>query len=423
MAMRIPLVGLVVVLVSACGAAPRSRGGGGGGGGGPGPSEGEGPGEGEGEGAAEGEGEGPAEGEGEGPAEGEGEGPAEGEGEGPGEGEGEGPARDQDGDGVLDMDDNCPLIPNPEQHDLDEDRLGDACDADLDGDGWSNHEDNCPSVPNRDQTDEDGDGRGAACDPDDGEPQPLECETLCLRLADACPGSPAAGLCPEICRQLEAEGPEGPDCVAALVEAGDCDLAALHACLGDLPPDPECLHDDDCPAGEVCQDEECVPDVACRVDAECEDGMVCQDGECVPEGACRGDLDCPDGMVCEGGECVPRGDDCVPDRFEPNDSQQDATVVPDNMWPRLSICPGDDDWFVFELDPGAVLTVRIEFEHALGDLDMDLVAGPEVIFRSDDMEDVETIAYAAEAHVTLHARVYGYEGATNDYELSVEQGN
>lgn len=41
---------------------------------------------------------------------------------------------------------------------------------DFDGDGVLNADDNCPIVPNPDQTDADGDGVGAACDPDDTDP-------------------------------------------------------------------------------------------------------------------------------------------------------------------------------------------------------------------------------------------------------------
>ena len=42
---------------------------------------------------------------------------------------------DSDRDGVLDLEDNCPVISNPNQQDIDEDGLGDVCDDDKDGDG------------------------------------------------------------------------------------------------------------------------------------------------------------------------------------------------------------------------------------------------------------------------------------------------
>jgi hypothetical protein len=64
---------------------------------------------------------------------------------------------DADEDGWFDggesdgcLDDNCQIIANPAQEDLDADGLGDSCD-------------NCLSVPNPNQRDTDGDGVGDAC--------------------------------------------------------------------------------------------------------------------------------------------------------------------------------------------------------------------------------------------------------------------
>jgi hypothetical protein len=77
---------------------------------------------------------------------------------------------DDDGDGIGNACDNCPLVINPDQTDRDGDGQGDTCDADVDGDGAADDTDNCPLVANADQADADGDGIGDACDdnPTDG---------------------------------------------------------------------------------------------------------------------------------------------------------------------------------------------------------------------------------------------------------------
>ena len=52
---------------------------------------------------------------------------------------------DSDGDGTVNVDDNCPLASNPDQLDTDDDGLGDVCDADDDGDGVADGDD-CAGV-------------------------------------------------------------------------------------------------------------------------------------------------------------------------------------------------------------------------------------------------------------------------------------
>ena len=84
---------------------------------------------------------------------------------------------DDDNDGILDVNDNCPLIANSDQLDMDSDGEGDVCDDDIDGDGIINEldddsdndgvkdgVDNCKYVSNPDQLDDDNDGIGNVCD-------------------------------------------------------------------------------------------------------------------------------------------------------------------------------------------------------------------------------------------------------------------
>jgi hypothetical protein len=108
---------------------------------------------------------------------------------------------DSDGDGVPDVNDNCPLTANPDQSDFNNDGIGDVChdsdedgindDTDLcpsdefndaDGDGicagmgykspMTGEWDNCPWVANPDQLDDDFDLMGDACDADISGEQP-----------------------------------------------------------------------------------------------------------------------------------------------------------------------------------------------------------------------------------------------------------
>ena len=91
---------------------------------------------------------------------------------------------DDDDDGILDVDDNCPIIANADQADNDNDGEGDVCDLDDDNDGVLDTMDNCPLTPNADQADGDGDGIGDVCDDDldnDGVPNDR----------DLCPDTPA----------------------------------------------------------------------------------------------------------------------------------------------------------------------------------------------------------------------------------------
>jgi hypothetical protein len=93
------------------------------------------------------------------------------------------PCKDTDGDGIAC--DNCPGTFNPDQADLDFDRVGDLCD-------------NCPGIFNPDQVDRDGDGIGDECDPTplppaDVKPAPLP-RNYAVRLLGAQPFQETADI-------------------------------------------------------------------------------------------------------------------------------------------------------------------------------------------------------------------------------------
>lgn len=211
-------------------------------------------------------------------------------------------------------------------------------------------------------------------------------------------------------------------------------LGALALLVVACRPDPEacCRVDDDCAAGAACFEGLCAP--RCNHDSQCPEQELCSAaGVCValgrPKSHCAfafdpigpgGPADAGAGEGDGGGpvDAGPPEGVCAPDRHEPNDTAAAATsdVAPVES---LTLCAGDEDFFAIGVGAGEVIAARIEFLHARGDLDMELLFQGAQVAVSQGVSDVEEIQHAASAPGTYVLHVYGFGGAANRYDLAL----
>ncbi len=119
---------------------------------------------------------------------------------------------------------------------------------------------------------------------------------------------------------------------------------------------------------------------------------------------------------------------CSDDPFEPNNDPAHARDLPPGTY-DLSICdtdlsPVDADWFRVVLKAGETVSVRLEFEHDLGDIDTDLsVDGSTatILAGSAGTGDSEEFEYAAASGGTFLLAVYGVADTkySNPYRMTV----
>src|SRR6266446_5920630 len=159
---------------------------------------------------------------------------------------------DSDGDGIVDVCDNCPGVANPDQADADGDGAGDLCDPcphdgspDIDGDGYCGDPgkcaacDNCPFTYNPDQADRDGDGVGDLCDNCPDVPNPDQADSDGDGLGDACDDCTSCGAVDQ-CNIL-------------------CFDSATSTCVPRRRPDgASCFDGNQCTAGDHCEGGTCV---------------------------------------------------------------------------------------------------------------------------------------------------------------------
>jgi hypothetical protein len=204
---------------------------------------------------------------------------------------------------------------------------------------------------------------GGSCQPADSFCDDITCERGVCSFdaggctdADNCEGDSAncteGSFCndqdqcqPDLCEQNNVECPNGGVCVEAL---GECQNAT------------SCDSSDECLSGHLCVEGTCrLAGVACgdaSGDGGCPGNQVCDFDDtdltatCAEPDVCQTSLDCTGERQCGGQDCLDPVT-CSDDYFEPNDSQDEATLFTDvatSQTLSASVCSGDVDFFSFD---------------------------------------------------------------------------
>jgi hypothetical protein len=198
---------------------------------------------------------------------------------------------------------------------------------------------------------------------------------------------------------------EGHECFEPTGECflRPCDGGCEEPLLCDLEKDVcvQCLEHETCDVGESCNDE----------------------GECVAL-PCENHEECPEGTFCIGTFCLPPPD-CEDDDLEPNDRYGDANLFSEGLYENLVSCPYNDDFYQVVADGDHSLTVNLAFEHADGDVNLELFNTVSVLFarRMSETDDEELTVNIFKTGVYT-IRVYQEDGGIGGapYEMTISTG-
>ncbi len=114
-------------------------------------------------------------------------------------------------------------------------------------------------------------------------------------------------------------------------------------------------------------------------------------------------------------------DCCTDDPNEDDDTREQARqLLPDEV-AMGRVCPGDEDWFRFDVSAPARATLLLTFQHAQGDLDLRLYAPDgSLVASSLSVTNDEYIDATLDTPGIYHVQVSGWRDARNTYELLLD---
>ena len=345
---------------------------------------------------------------------------------------------DSDGDGIVDLADNCPDDANPNQEDADGDTIGDVCDddpngqGDSDGDGVADTDDNCVLDPNPLQLDYDDDAIGDLCD---------DFDFTADRFEDNETRTTAAVLTPGVHDKLSIHSDPDSDWFSIEVDSPHIVVIEWEPAMSKMRssayrsdyPNNLLRHYIEEPGRKTAL----LPDAGTyplwiygvtynevpavfsyRVTViEAPDG----DGDGVPDmGDNCVDVPNPDQIDSDadglGDDCDPESA-CQADAFEPNNSTADAVALAPGVYPNLTSCVHDRDYFIVDGPAGTI--ARVEHDRSQGEIGIDLYE-LDGTYRGESNWGSDTIEIALPEDGPFVIRIVtNLLPAINDYTLSI----